>query len=274
MGRGGAGEQLGTEKANGALRFPPRARSGCGRAQWTCGGRSLTWGASSASSNSASSAGSAGRSGRPPPSPLHHLSPWRLYVGGSWGAGGGLLGQGLEPPRASPWVTLPAGDLPGEAGQGDLHVVPSPMSLDAPALSLSHHQEGPVEPETFLRAAVQGKMHVIEKFLADGGPPDTCDEVVSSMAAGHPLPAPCHHAPPCPLAEAGTPRMGLGVQLGWGDGSSHQCGALSPQFHRTALHRSSLEGHTDILQKLLDSGATVDFRDRVRLDPAPGSMPA
>lgn len=30
----------------------------------------------------------------------------------------------------------------------------------------------------------------------------------------------------------------------------------------------------DILQKLLDSGATVDFRDRVRPDPAPGSMPA
>ncbi|KAK2530549.1 hypothetical protein Q9233_006110 [Columba guinea] len=37
--------------------------------------------------------------------------------------------------------------------------------------------EGPVEPETFLRAAVQGKMPVIEKFLADGGSPDTCDEV-------------------------------------------------------------------------------------------------
>ncbi|KFO54342.1 Ankyrin repeat domain-containing protein 2, partial [Corvus brachyrhynchos] len=76
----------------------------------------------------------------------------------------------------------------------------------APALSLSHYQEGPVEPETFLRAAVQGKMHVIEKFLADGGSPHTCDE-----------------------------------------------------FHRTALHRSSLEGHMEILQKLLDSGATVDF---------------
>uniref|UniRef100_A0A8C3QNA2 Ankyrin repeat domain 2 n=1 Tax=Cyanoderma ruficeps TaxID=181631 RepID=A0A8C3QNA2_9PASS len=75
--------------------------------------------------------------------------------------------------------------------------------------------EGPVEPETFLRAAVQGKMHIIEKFLADGGSPDTCDE-----------------------------------------------------FHRTALHRSSLEGHMEILQKLLDSGATVDFRDRVRLNPA------
>ncbi|OPJ84326.1 ankyrin repeat domain-containing protein 2 [Patagioenas fasciata monilis] len=75
--------------------------------------------------------------------------------------------------------------------------------------------EGPVEPETFLRAAVQGKMPIIEKFLADGGSPDTCDE------------------------------------------------CIIPQFHRTALHRASLEGHTDILQKLLDSGATVDFSDRL-----------
>ncbi|KFV74626.1 Ankyrin repeat domain-containing protein 2, partial [Dryobates pubescens] len=75
-----------------------------------------------------------------------------------------------------------------------------------PPLSSSCCQEGPVEPENFLRAAVQGNMRIIEKFLADSGPPDTCDE-----------------------------------------------------FHRTALHRSSLEGHTDILRKLLDSGATVDF---------------
>lgn len=52
-------------------------------------------------------------------------------------------------------------------------------------------QEGPVEPEDFLRAAVQGKIRVIEKFLADGGPPDTCDEVVrcpwdeAALGQGH-----------------------------------------------------------------------------------------
>uniref|UniRef100_A0A8C3DMY0 Ankyrin repeat domain 2 n=1 Tax=Corvus moneduloides TaxID=1196302 RepID=A0A8C3DMY0_CORMO len=60
--------------------------------------------------------------------------------------------------------------------------------------------EGPVEPETFLRAAVQGKMHVIEK---------------------------------------------AGVQPDW------PCTA--PHWRDT----------WEILQKLLDSGATVDFRDRL-----------
>ncbi|KAF4019140.1 hypothetical protein G4228_010462, partial [Cervus hanglu yarkandensis] len=35
---------------------------------------------------------------------------------------------------------------------------------------------GPVDEETFLKAAVEGKMKVIEKFLADGGSPDTCDQ--------------------------------------------------------------------------------------------------
>nr|KAF6322024.1 ankyrin repeat domain 2 [Pipistrellus kuhlii] len=35
---------------------------------------------------------------------------------------------------------------------------------------------GPVEEETFLKAAVEGNMKIIEKFLADGGSPDTCDQ--------------------------------------------------------------------------------------------------
>lgn len=34
-----------------------------------------------------------------------------------------------------------------------------------------------MDEETFLKAAVEGKMKVIEKFLADGGSPDTCDQV-------------------------------------------------------------------------------------------------
>nr|XP_047916480.1 ankyrin repeat domain-containing protein 2 isoform X2 [Anser cygnoides] len=184
-GEWGAGGHGGDERGAAC---PRRARSGCGGARWTCAGRSSTWGAYSASSSCASSAASAGRSGRPPPSPRRRRSPWRSYVQGLPGKPG----------------------CPGGAGHG------APCCPRCPSPALPCPQEGPVEPETFLRAAVQGKIRVIEKFLADGGPPDTCDE-----------------------------------------------------FHRTALHRSSLEGHTDILQKLLDSGATVDFRDRVRPRPAP-----
>ena len=48
-------------------------------------------------------------------------------------------------------------------------------------------QTGPVDEETFLKAAVEGKMKVIEKFLADGGSPDTCDQV---MVFPGPVPVP------------------------------------------------------------------------------------
>lgn len=119
----------------------------------------------------------------------------------------------------------------GKQGRGAPMLSPLLHPYAAPALSLSHCQEGPVEPETFLRAAVQGKMHVIEKFLADGGSPDTCDEVAALAA-----PCLCHattsssYAPPRLWARAGTPGTGLEVQPDWAreDASSHQCATLSP----------------------------------------------
>uniref|UniRef100_A0A8B9SMH9 Ankyrin repeat domain 2 n=1 Tax=Anas platyrhynchos TaxID=8839 RepID=A0A8B9SMH9_ANAPL len=106
-----------------------------------------------------------------------------------------IVGEGGSQKAGVPWRSSTRGPL----------VVPAAPALPCPALRRVPWSRRPsCEPPCRARSAV------IEKFLADGGSPDTCDE-----------------------------------------------------FHRTALHRSSLEGHTDILQKLLDSGATVDFRDRL-----------
>lgn len=58
-------------------------------------------------------------------------------------------------------------------------------------------QTGPVDEETFLKAAVEGKMKVIEKFLADGGSPDTCDQVRFPLGPA-PVPNPLSELPPPP----------------------------------------------------------------------------
>ena len=71
-------------------------------------------------------------------------------------------------------------------------------------------QTGPVDAETFLKAAVQGQVKVIEKFLADGGSPDTCDQV---MFPSGPAPVPASLSelthPPRPLVD--SLRTGVGV---------------------------------------------------------------
>lgn len=68
-------------------------------------------------------------------------------------------------------------------------------------------QTGPVDEETFLKASVEGKMKVIEKFLADGGSPDTCDQVMFP-------PAPAflsQRSPPTPPTCGPVGEQALGV---------------------------------------------------------------
>lgn len=36
------------------------------------------------------------------------------------------------------------------------------------------------------------------------------------------------------------------------------------QMKRTALHRASLQGHTEVVEKLLKHGADINFKDQVR----------
>lgn len=164
----------------------------------------------------------------PPPEPLE------IVRQGSQDVGGGCWDRGWTTPRPAPGSPCHSETSLGEAGQEAPMLSPLLHPCAAPALSLCHCQEGPVEPETFLRAAVQGKMHVIEKFLADGGSPDTCDEVASLAATGCPpcllrATKSCSHAPPCLWARAGTLGTGLEVQPDWArkNASILQCATLS-----------------------------------------------
>uniref|UniRef100_A0A3B5AAT3 Ankyrin repeat domain 2 n=1 Tax=Stegastes partitus TaxID=144197 RepID=A0A3B5AAT3_9TELE len=66
----------------------------------------------------------------------------------------------------------------------------------------------PVDAAEFMNAASQGKVNVIDVYLADGGNPNAQDE-------------------------------------------------------RTALHRASLEGHTAVVQMLLEKGADINLKDQL-----------
>ncbi|XP_074964386.1 ankyrin repeat domain-containing protein 2 isoform X1 [Phalacrocorax aristotelis] len=109
--------------------------------------------------------------------------------------------------------------------------------------------EGPVEPETFLRAAVQGKMRVIEKFLADGGSPDTCDEfhrtaLHRSSLEGH--------------TDILQKLLDSGATVDFRD-----------RLDCTAVHWACRGGHLDAVKLLQDHGADLNLKDKVcRAEPA------
>ncbi|XP_032850848.2 ankyrin repeat domain-containing protein 2 isoform X1 [Tyto alba] len=107
--------------------------------------------------------------------------------------------------------------------------------------------EGPVEPETFLRAAVQGKMHVIEKFLADGGSPDTCDEfhrtaLHRSSLEGH--------------TDILQKLLDSGATVNFRD-----------RLDCTAVHWACRGGHLDAVKLLQDRGADLNLKDKLLSTP-------
>ncbi|XP_014813831.1 PREDICTED: ankyrin repeat domain-containing protein 2 isoform X3 [Calidris pugnax] len=113
---------------------------------------------------------------------------------------------------------------------------PEPLEID-----------GPVEPETFLRAAVQGKMHIIEKFLADGGPPDTCDEfhrtaLHRSSLEGH--------------MDILQKLLDSGATVDFRD-----------RLDCTAVHWACRGGHLDAVKLLQDRGADLNLKDKLLSTP-------
>uniref|UniRef100_A0A8D0Y5A2 Ankyrin repeat domain-containing protein 1 n=1 Tax=Sus scrofa TaxID=9823 RepID=A0A8D0Y5A2_PIG len=113
----------------------------------------------------------------------------------------------------------------------------------------------PVDVPRFLKAALENKLPVVEKFLSDKNNPDVCDEY--KRTALHRACLEGHLAIVEKLIEAGA-------QIEFRD-----------MLESTAIHWASRGGNLDVLKLLLNKGAKISARDKVflLLPPSFSSLP-
>ncbi|KAM6184235.1 ankyrin repeat domain-containing protein 2 isoform 1-T1 [Erethizon dorsatum] len=106
---------------------------------------------------------------------------------------------------------------------------------------------GPVDKEMFLKAAVEGKMKVIEKFLADGGSADTCDEFHRTAL---------HRASLEGHMEILEKLLESGATVDFQD-----------RLDCTAMHWACRGGHLEVVKLLQSRGADTNVRDKLLSTP-------
>ncbi|KAM4033372.1 ankyrin repeat domain-containing protein 2 [Anomaloglossus baeobatrachus] len=105
----------------------------------------------------------------------------------------------------------------------------------------------PISADTFMKAAVEGKMNIIEKFLEDGGSPDTCDEFKRTAL---------HRASLEGHIEIIKKLIDSGSTVNFRD-----------RLDCTAVHWACRGGKLDVIKLLQDSGAEVNVKDKVLSTP-------
>ncbi|XP_074501910.1 uncharacterized protein ankrd2 [Sebastes fasciatus] len=145
----------------------------------------------------------------------------------------------------------------------------------SPRVSVEIPEIGPADTAEFMNAASQGKLIVIDKYLADGGNPNVHDEL--KRTALHRASVEGHTAVVQALLEKGAD-INFQDQLGswaihWAcrGGSLEVVKALKShgadldardKLDSTPLHVATRTGHAAVVEYLLSSGAKINSRDR------------
>ncbi|KAM6442370.1 ankyrin repeat domain-containing protein 2 [Liasis olivaceus] len=106
---------------------------------------------------------------------------------------------------------------------------------------------GPVAAEDFLKAAVHGKVQVVDKFLADGGSPDTCDEFCRTAL---------HRASLEGHTEIVEKLLDQGATINFRD-----------RLDSTAMHWACRGGHLAVVKLLQEKGANLNLKDKLLSTP-------